>query len=247
MSIENNPADFESMYGQAEHTEAVIPYDIGRAQTPARQLAAYGLLRGEVLDPGTGDGHHAIHYAAQGYPTTGIDNSPTAIERAKRNAQAAGVQVDFQVANALELDGFEGRFDTVVDNSFYHLFNDDESIQVSYAQALHRATKPGARLYMFELSPRNVNGISWTGVPAGNFERVLDASGWRLDYLGDTTLEARFLPQTIAAMNGLLSGREGEMGEGMRRLTHQLGVLEPLLDDHRVHLPAWSVVASRLD
>ena len=139
MSIDKNAADFESIYDQAEHTEAVIPYDIGRAQTPARQLAAYGLLRGEVLDPGTGDGRHSIHYAAQGYSTTGIDISPTAIERAKRNAQRAGVQVDFQVANALELDGFEGRFDTVVDNSFYHLFNDDESIQVSYCTCLSSA------------------------------------------------------------------------------------------------------------
>ena len=247
MSVDDNVADFESMYSEAEHTDAVIPYDIGRAQTPARQLAAYGLLRGEVLDPGTGDGHHAIHYAGHGYSTTGIDVSPTAIERAKRNAETAGVQVDFQVADALELKRFESRFDTVVDNSLYHLFSENESIQVSYAQALHRATKPGARLYMFELSPRNVNGIQWTGVPADNFERVLGASGWRLDYQGDTTLEARFLPQTIAAMNALLAGRQGDMADGMQRLAQQLSVLEPLLDDHRVHLPAWSVVATRLD
>jgi ubiquinone/menaquinone biosynthesis C-methylase UbiE len=247
MSVDKNVADFESMYDEAERTEAVIPYDIGGPQTAARQLAAYGLLRGEVLDPGTGDGHHAIHYAAHGFTTTGIDSSPTAIERAKRNAEAAGVQVNFQVADALELEGLEGRFDTVVDNSFYHLFNDDESIQVRYAEALHRATTPGARLYMFELSPRNVNGIQWTGVPADNFQRVLDAAGWRLDYLGDTTLEARFLPQTIAAMNAMLAGRESDMIEGMQRLTRQLSVVEPLLVDHRVNLPAWSVIATRLD
>ncbi len=175
------------------------------------------------------------------------DSSPTAIARAKRNAVAAGVQVDFQVADALALKGFEGRFDTVVDNSFYHLFNDDESVQVDYVQALHRATKPGARLYMFELSPRNVNGIQWTGVPADNFSRVLDAGGWRLDYQGDTTLQARFLPQTIAAMTAIGAGRQGDMIEGFQRLTQQLSVLEPLLEDHRVNLPAWSVVATRLD
>lgn len=247
MSVDDNVADFESMYGQAEHTEAVIPYDIGRPQTPAVQLAAYGLLRGEVLDPGTGDGHHAIHFASQGYATTGIDISPTAIERAKRNADAAGVEVNFQVASALDLEEFEGRFDTVVDNSFYHLFSEDESIQVSYAQALHRATKPGAKLYMFELSPRNVNRLQWTGVPADNFQRVLDASGWRLDYQGDTTLEARFLPQTLAAMNEIMGGRQGDMADGLKALTEQLSVIDPLLDDHRVNLAAWSVVATRLD
>ncbi|VBA34820.1 hypothetical protein LAUMK13_00586 [Mycobacterium innocens] len=49
---------------------------------------------------------------------TGIDGSPSAIERARRNAERAGVTVDFQVADATRLDGFEGRFDTVVDSAF---------------------------------------------------------------------------------------------------------------------------------
>ncbi|ORW28891.1 methyltransferase [Mycobacterium palustre] len=234
------------MYAAAEHTEGVIPYDIGGPQPVAEQLTAFGALRGEVLDPGTGDGHHAIHYASQGYSTTAIDASPTAIERAKRNAERAGVQVNFQVADATQLEGFEGRFDTVVDNSFYHLFVDNEDVQTRYAQALHRATKPGARLYMFELSPNNVNGIQWTGVPADNFKRVLGRSGWRVDYLGTTTLSARFLPQTIDAMKAIATARQGEMRDGIQRLAQQLAVLEPLLEDHRVHLPAWSVVATRV-
>jgi SAM-dependent methyltransferase len=240
MADDTNVADFESMYAAAEHTEGVIPYDIGGPQPVVEQLVAYGALRGEVLDPGTGDGHHAIHFAAQG-------GSPTAIERAKRNAERAGVQVDFQVADATELDGFDSRFDTVVDSSFYHLFIDDETTQTLYTQALHRATKPGAHLFMFELSPNNVNGIQWTGVPADNFKRVLGASGWRVDYLGTTTLAARFLPQTIDAMKAITAGRQDEMQEGMQQLAEQLSVLGPLLEDHRVHLPAWSVVATRVD
>jgi hypothetical protein len=100
---------------------------------------------------------------------------------------------------------------------------------------------------MFELSPHNVNGIQWTGVPADNFKRVLGASGWRVDYLGATTLAARFLPQTIDAMKAITAARQDEMRDGMQRLAQQLAVLEPLLEDHRVHLPAWSVVATRVD
>ena len=57
--------------------------------------------------------HHAIYYAAQGYSTTGIDGLPTAIERAKRNAERAEVRVDFPVADATQLDAFKGRFDTM--------------------------------------------------------------------------------------------------------------------------------------
>jgi 2-polyprenyl-3-methyl-5-hydroxy-6-metoxy-1,4-benzoquinol methylase len=44
-----------------------------------QQLVAYGALKGELLDPGTGPGHHAIHFASKGYATTGIDSSAAAI------------------------------------------------------------------------------------------------------------------------------------------------------------------------
>ena len=240
-------AGFESLYGEAEQTDGLIPWDIGGPQPVVQQLVAYGGIRGEVLDPGTGPGYHAIHYASQGYSATGIDGSPTAIERAKRNAERAGVQVDFQVADATKLEGFQGRFDTVVDSAFYHVFMDDEAIQTQYAQALHRATKPGARLYMFEFSPHNVNGLQIAGIPADNFERVLGAGGWRIEYLGPSTYQARFLPQTFEAMRAIRAENQDKELERMAPLQQQLSVIDPLLQDHRIHFPVWSVVATRLD
>src|SRR5271168_4007832 len=116
---------FEELYGGERSGEGLIPWDIGGPQPVVQQLVAYGAVRGEVLDPGTGPGHHAIYYASKGYSATGIDGSPTAIELAKRNAERAGLQVNFQVADATKLDGFESRFDTVVDSAFYHVFTDD--------------------------------------------------------------------------------------------------------------------------
>jgi SAM-dependent methyltransferase len=246
MTIDASVAGFEPLYGEAEHTDGLIPWDIGGPQPAVQQLVAYGAIRGEVLDPGTGPGYHAIHYASQGFSATGV-GSPTAIARAKRNAERAGVQVDFQVADATKLDGFEGRFDTVVDSAFYHVFMNDEAIQTRYAQALHRATKPGARLYMFEFSPHNVNGLQWAGIPADNFQRVLGASGWRIDYLGGTTYQARFGPETFDAMSAVLAESQGDTVEKMLPLKHRLEVLGPLLQDGRVHFPVWSVVATRLD
>lgn len=247
MTTDAGVGGFEPLYGDAEQADGLVPWDIGGPQPAVQQLVAYGAIRGEVLDPGTGPGHHAIYYASQGFSTTGVDASPTAIERAKRNAERPGVQVDFRVADATRLDGFEGRFDTVVDSAFYHVFLNDETIQTRYAQALHRATKPGARLYMFEFSPHNVNGLQWTAVPADNFERVLGAGGWRIDYLGGTTYQARFLLETFEAMERIGSEQQNEILQRMRPLVHRLGVLEPLLEDHRAHLPVWSVVATRLD
>jgi SAM-dependent methyltransferase len=247
MTIDASVAGFEPLYGEAEQIDGLIPWDIGGPQPVVQQLVAYGAIRGEVLDPGTGPGYHAIHYASHGYSATGIDGSPAAIERAKRNAERAGVQVDFQVADATKLDGFECRFDTVVDSAFYHVFMNDEATQTRYAQALHRATKPGARLYMFEFSPHNVNGLQWAGIPADNFERVLGAGGWRIDYLGGTTYQARFLPETFEAMKKIVSEQQDEIVERMQPIVQQLSVLDPLLEDHRVHFPVWSVVATRLE
>jgi SAM-dependent methyltransferase len=226
---------------------AATPWDIGGPQPVVQQLVALGAIKGEVLDPGTGPGHHAIHYASKGLSATGIDASPTAIERARQNAKKAGVSVDFQVADATKLEGLEDRFDTVVDSAFYHVLMDDEAVQTRYAQALHRATTPGAKLFMFEFSPHNVNGLQWRGIPADNFERVLGASGWRLDYLGGTTYLARFGPETFDAMSRILGDAQGDTVERMQPLQHQLSVLGPLLQDYRVHIPVWSVVATRLD
>ncbi len=248
MANERAVPDFDQLYRgeqSADGLPVLTPWDIGGPQPMVQQLVAYGAVRGEVLDPGTGPGHHAIYYASKGHSATGIDASPAAIERAKRNAERAGVQVDFQVADATKLDGLENRFDTVVDSAFYHVFQDDEETQTRYMQALHRATKPNARLFMFEFGRHNVNGLQWDGLPQENFERVLPAGGWRLDYLGPTAYQAHFSPETFALMSQVSANPE--MAERMRPVQEQLRILDPLLENHRVHLPVWAVAATRLD
>lgn len=237
---------FEQLYGGERSGEGLIPWDIGGPQPVVQHLVAFGAVRGEVLDPGTGPGYHAIHYASQGYSATGIDGSPSAIEQAKRNAERAGVQVDFRVADATVLDGFEGRFDTVVDSAFYHVFMDDEDSQTRYVKALHRATKPAARLFMFEFGRHNVNGLQFDGLPADNFERVLGAGGWRVDYLGTSTYVGIFRPETLDFMQQRL-GSDPDMAKRFEPLQDRLKVLAPLLDNYRVHMPVWTVAATRLE
>lgn len=236
---------FDELYGGERSAEVPIPWDIGGPQPVVQQLVAYGAVRGEVLDPGTGPGYHAIHYAAHGYSTTGVDGSPAAIERAKRNAERAGVQVDFQVADATALEGFEGRFDTVVDSAFYHVFIDDEATQRRYAQALHRATKPDARLFMFEFGRHNVNGVQFDGLPADNFERVLGAGGWRVDHVGTSTYLGIFRPETLDFMRQMMAANP-DTAKRFEPLQERLKLLGPLLDNYRVHVPVWAVAATRL-
>jgi SAM-dependent methyltransferase len=235
--------DFEALYGESE--QGLVPWDIGGPQPVVQQLVAFGGLRGDVLDPGTGPGYHAIHFASKGYSTTGVDGSQSAIEQARRRAENAGVKVDFQVADATKLEGLEGRFDTVVDSAFYHVFLDDEETQTRYLQALHRATRPQARLFMFEFGRHNVNGVKWEGLPPDNFERVLAAGRWQIDYLGTSTYVARFGPETLVHMQNM--GPNPAWEKRLKPLQEQLAVIGPLLDDYRVHMPIWAVAATRID
>lgn len=155
------------------------------------------------------------------------------------------MRVDFQVADATKLDGLASRFDTVVDSAFYHVFGDEEDVQTAYAQALYRATKPGARLFMFEFGRHNVNGIPGAGLTAENFQRVLPAAGWRIDHLGTTTYQSNLNPEAFAAM--CAHAGDAQLAERMKPVQERLAIIDPLLENHLVHMPVWAVVATRID
>ncbi len=247
MTAPQDPNHFEDMYRDDRTSHglpAATPWDIGGPQPVVQQLVALGAVKGEVLDPGTGPGHHAIHYASKGLSATGIDASPTAIERAKQNAQKAGVSVDFRVADATKLEGLEGRFDTVVDTAFYHVFAAEPELQRSYLQALHRATRPGARLFMYEFGSHNVNGLSMPrGLSEDDIRGALPAGGWEINYLGPTTYQGNVSVEAFETM----AARVPEFGDEMKPLLERLRIIEPWLIDGRAHLPFWEVHATRVD
>lgn len=242
-----DPTRFEEMYRDdrlSNGLPAATPWDIGGPQPVVRQLVALGAIKGEVLDPGTGPGHHAIYYAAQGYSATGIDGSAGAIERARANAQKAGVSVNFEVADATKLDGFDGRFDTVVDCAFYHTFSTEPELQKSYARALHRATKPGARLYMFEFGEGNVNGVKMPrSLSEADFRDVLPVGGWEITYLGPTTYRVNMSIETLEMM----AARNPDAAEQTKTMMDCFRAVQPWLQGGQVHAPFWEVHATRVD
>lgn len=249
----NQPAEptdrerFEQVYRDdrtARGLPASTPWDIGGPQPVVRQLVALGAVKGEVLDPGTGPGHHAIYFAAQGFPATGIDISETAIERARQNAAAAGVSVDFEVADAKKLTGLEGRFDTVVDTAFYNTFTGDDDAQRDYLLALHRATRPGARLYLIEAGDYNVNGFFMPPkMSEEDFHRLLPGAGWQITYLGPTTYRVNV---SVAGFEAMIEANP-DAPPRIRQITERLRAIEPFLDGGLVHAPFWEVHATRVD
>ena len=247
MTSAEDPARFEEMYRDERIVHglpAATPWDIGGPQPVVQQLVALGAVKGEVLDPGTGPGHHAIYYASKGHSATGIDVSPTGLERARENARKAGVSVNFQLADATKLEGLENHFDTVVDCAFYHTYSTDRELQHFYAQALHRATKPRARLYMFEFGPHNVNGFSMPrSLSEDDFRQVLPPAGWEITYLGPTTYQINMSVQTLEVM----AARNPDMADRIQLVLERFRVIEPWLTNGRAHAPFWEVHATRVD
>jgi SAM-dependent methyltransferase len=223
---------------------AATPWDIGGPQPVVRQLVALGAIKGEVLDPGTGPGHHAIYYASNGYSATGIDASPAGLERARENARSAGVSVNFQLADATKLDGLENRFDTVVDSAFYHTFSTEPELHRSYARALHRATKPGARLYMFEFGPGNINGYAAPrSLSEEDFRQVFPDAGWDISYLEPSTYQVNM---SIRAFETMLE-RNPDKAEEIKLAALRFKLIEPTLPNGRAHAPVWEMHATRID
>lgn len=71
-----------------------------RGASVVQQLIMVGVIKGEVLGPGTDLGYHAIYYASAGYLATGVDGSTGTADHARDNARKAEMSVDFKVADA---------------------------------------------------------------------------------------------------------------------------------------------------
>lgn len=83
---------------------------------PNRFLVAEtdGLAPGRALDLACGEGRNAVWLARRGWQVTGVDYSDVAIEKGRRLAEHAGVEVDWIVADLLEYVPHAARYDLVV-------------------------------------------------------------------------------------------------------------------------------------
>ena len=226
--IDLHDVDFDSLYERGEMVVGVdvaaVPWDIGGAQPVVIEAERAGRLHGAVLDVGCGLGDNAIYLANQGHQVTGIDIAPAGIEQARHRARQQGVDVAFAVADATNLDSFEGQFDSVLDGACYHTIPEDA--RDDYAGALHRATRPDALLTLFCFPPGNSGPVAAMGIPEESLRATFGKAGWDITDLQLTRYHA----------NG-----------AVRDLATELGFAwEPDPDNEsRITIPIWAMQARR--
>ena len=93
-----------------------ISWIFGRHTTLVELVENGHIAPGRAVDIGCGEGSNAtIFLAKSGFDVTGVDFSPTAIKRARKNAQKEGVEVNFTEDDLTNLRHISGTFDLLVD------------------------------------------------------------------------------------------------------------------------------------
>ncbi len=180
------------------------PWDIGRPQPEFRALADAGLIRGRVLDAGCGTGEHALMAAAMGLDAVGVDSAPTAIALARRKATERGLQVQFRVADALDLEALGLRFDTVLDCGLFHVLTDPDRDR--YIRSLATVLDPSGRYHLLGFSDQAPGDSGPRRLSRDEIEGSFGPA-WRLDELRRvqiaTNLPGGVVPAWLATLTRL--------------------------------------------
>ena len=128
-----------------------------------RLIELGGLRRGDsVLDVGCGTGTLAItakERVGQSGAVVGIDASPEMIERAKRKARKAGVEVRFQIAAAEALPFADGSFDVIFSTLMLHHLS--RTVRDQCAREMRRVLRRDGRIVAvdFAIPARERKGL----------------------------------------------------------------------------------------
>jgi cyclopropane fatty-acyl-phospholipid synthase-like methyltransferase len=139
---------------------------------------------GRALDLGCGTGTSSIALAEAGWTVTGIDFVPHAIRMAKRKAKAAGLSIDFHIANVTHLPRslFSSLFSLILDIGCYHgLSPSDRS---DYLHQLDLLLSPGGTWLLYGFFKPDESPIQGTRLNlelekrADGMDKVRRQSAW---------------------------------------------------------------------
>jgi len=137
-----------------------------RTATEVEQIVEFLGQRGDVLDCPCGHGRISNALAERGYRVTGIDQSELFLDRARTDAEARGVDVEYVHGDMRALPWSE-QFDALVNWFTSFGYFDDETNRAVLKQ-FHEALRPGGRLVMELQNPARLFRIL---LPSHHVER----------------------------------------------------------------------------
>lgn len=121
-----------------------LPWDSQiRSRELARVLEERQIAPCRAVELGCGTGTNALYLAEQGFEVTAFDLSPTAIEMAQKRAEAANLDMTFQVADLVRFDSDLEPFDFLFDRGCYHCARKIDFD--GYLKTLTQLSHPGTR------------------------------------------------------------------------------------------------------
>jgi SAM-dependent methyltransferase len=173
---------------------------------PAGKLVKFAqIAKGQrVLDVACGTGVVAVTAARRGAKVSGLDLTPTLLERARENAKIAEVDIEFVEGDAEALPYPDGSFDVVL-SQFGHIFAPRPAVAV---QEMLRVLKSGGRIAFSTWPPEHFVGRMFALVarnappPAPNAPRAEPPPLWGdpnivRERLGDAVRDLTFARDTL--------------------------------------------------
>jgi cyclopropane fatty-acyl-phospholipid synthase-like methyltransferase len=152
----------------------------------------------KVFVPADGYGRNGIWLAKQGFQVRTVDLSAVGVERARKAAQAAGVNITMEVADLATWAWPVDEFDAVV-SIFFHMLPD---VRAKVHPAMLQALKPGGIVTLQAFTPEQLRFGS--GGPK-QVELLYTADILRADFAGAEVLQ---LEETVTQLD------EGHMHHG---------------------------------
>ncbi len=100
-----------------------------------------------------GEGRNSVYMAAQGLKVTAMDSADVAVEKARALALAAGVEVDFNVADIAKWDWTAKAYDLVA--GVFIQFVGPEGRMAQFA-GMKQAVKPGGHILLHGYTPKQL-------------------------------------------------------------------------------------------
>jgi len=162
----------------------------------------------KILVPADGYGRNGVWLAKQGFQVHTIDLSPVGVERARKAAQAANVEVKMEVADLASWNWPVDEYDAIV-TIFFHL---PSQTRARIHGSMVKALKPGGIIILQAFSPEQ---LRYTSGGPKQVDMLYTSELLRRDFAGTEALELE--EKVVHLEEGHMHSGSGAVVQGVFR------------------------------